>query len=162
MQRGAWMVVAAGFAVVAAIVAAIVVAGGTGSQGPTPSVQTRPEDGGTAQGPNVAEEREAQSVLRNALVAAKTHYTDATSYEGFTPRLAASIEPSVDFRGDEPATPGTVTINLATEDDLVLSTVAAGQVFCISEHDEGPGAGTYYGRVDGYRATSASDCAGGW
>ena len=154
---------AIGVAVVALIAGGTLLAvSGTGSDALRLPEQERSDHEPSTQGANLAVEREAQSTLRNALVAAKTHYVDASTYEGFTPRMAAKLEPSVDFSGDRPATPGTVTINLATDDDVVLSTAIAGEVFCISEHDEGPAAGTFYGRMDGYQATSAADCTGGW
>lgn len=38
------------------------------------------------------EDRRVQSDLRNAYVAAKTYFTDANTFEGFTPRVALSIE----------------------------------------------------------------------
>jgi hypothetical protein len=111
----------------------------------------------------LAQNRSAQSALRNALVAAKTHYTDALSYAGFDPELGEAIEPSLAWYPDTPAVLGAISINLATGDDVVLSTKSeTGQAFCIAEHDEGPTAGTYYGRVDALGATDATSCAGGW
>jgi outer membrane murein-binding lipoprotein Lpp len=111
----------------------------------------------------LAQDRDAQSALRNALVAAKTHYTDASTYGGFDPEVGAAIEPSLAWYPDIPAVPGAISINLATDDDVVLSTRSeTGQVFCIAERDEGPSQGTYYGRVDGSGATDAMSCEGGW
>ena len=44
-----------------------------------------------------AQNRAAQSSLRNALVAAKTSYTDVSSYVGATPAGLLAIEPSLSY-----------------------------------------------------------------
>jgi hypothetical protein len=111
----------------------------------------------------LAQDRSAQSDLRNTLVAAKTYYTDASSYAGFDPEVAETIEPSLTYYSNTPAVVGAISINLATDDDLVLSTKSeSGQAFCLAEHDEGPSSGTYYGQIDAAGAADAMSCAGRW
>jgi hypothetical protein len=108
-----------------------------------------------------AQDRAAQAHLRNALVAAKTYWTDNASYAGWGPGAGAAIEPSLVWGGDGPASEGAVSINLATGDQVVMSTVSAsGQAFCVAD-DVGFG-GTTYGRVDAAGASDAGACVGGW
>src|SRR3990172_1791801 len=61
-----------------------------------------------------AQNRAAQSNLRNALAAAKTFYTDGDTYVGFTETVAEGIEPSLDFEPDAASTPDVVHINSVT------------------------------------------------
>lgn len=108
-------------------------------------------------------DRDAQADLRYALVAAKTHYTDGSTYTGFDSEVAKIIAPSLVWYANTSASPGVISINVATDDDVVLSTKSgSGQAFCIAEHDELPNAGTYYGRIDAFGATDAMSCTGGW
>ena len=46
-----------------------------------------------------AQDRGAQSNLRNALTAAKTVYTDTNDFNGLTEALLEGVEPSLDFVG---------------------------------------------------------------
>ena len=110
-----------------------------------------------------AQNRAAQSSLRNALAAAKVFYTDDEDYTGFTEVVAMSLEPSIVFEDtDAPAVQDVVTINFADVDEVVMSTLSAsGQVYCISDITTA-GPGTALGNVDGNLADAAADCAGGW
>jgi len=113
--------------------------------------------------PDLAADRSALDDLRIALLTAKTHYTTGSTYEGLDVELARSIEPGLSWYANEPAHVGGVTINLATDDDVIMSTVSeSGQVFCVSERDEGPDSGWYQGRMDGFELTDATACSGGW
>jgi type IV pilus assembly protein PilA len=106
-----------------------------------------------------AQNRAAQSDLRNGLAAAKTFFTDADSYTGFaTGTTAEDIEPSLTWiTTSAPAVVGSVTINQASGNVVELSTRSASDdYFCISDDASGPG--TVYGDVDGHAAV----CAGGW
>ena len=106
-----------------------------------------------------AQDRAAQSNLRNAIAAAKTHFTDGDTYVGFDAATAEGIEPSLDFVSPSAAaTQDTVTINQATATVVEMSTLSAsGTIFCIL--DDASGApGTTFGNVDGHAAA----CAGGW
>lgn len=134
----------------------------TSSQDSVPSGETSgPQEFIEAQ--TLAFDRAAQADLRNALVAAKTHYTDGSTYAGFDPEVAKFIEPSLTWYANTSAIPGGISINLATDDDVVLSTKSeSGQAFCIAEHDELPDLGTYYGRMDAIGSADAMSCTGGW
>ncbi len=100
---------------------------------------------------------EARVDLRNALVAAETHYTDRASYAGFTPAVASSIEPSLTYNTSTTAVSGAVSIRDLSPTTVLLVTAAPdGSVWCIA-NDQTSGT-TSYGTVD---AQSVSECAGG-
>lgn len=108
-----------------------------------------------------AQDRAAQSDLRNALAAAKTYFADDDSYRGWDSSDAAAIEPSLSYVGDLPATAGLISINLVTKAEVVMSTVSdSGQAFCVA--DAPSGSGTTFGRVDAAGAKSSVACNGGW
>jgi hypothetical protein len=99
----------------------------------------------------------AQQDLRNALVAALTMYTDGETFVGFTPEVAASIEPSLTYNAAPSARVDEISIRDATRSTIVLATmIVDGDVFCIAE-DEATGT-TSYGVMD---AQTAADCDGG-
>ena len=106
-----------------------------------------------------AQNRAAQSDLRNALAAAKVHFTDGDEYLGFDAAVGEAIEPSLDFVSPSAAAAqDTVTINQATATVIEMSTLSAsGDVFCILD-DTQNAPGTTFGNVDGHTAA----CAGGW
>jgi hypothetical protein len=104
--------------------------------------------------PSVSDRR-AQSDLRNAYVAAKTYYTDSNSFEGFTPAVASSIEPSLDWQADL-TTPGKVSIRDVGADHILLVTATSvNDAFCIAEQPDGT---TTYGAID---AQNVAECVGG-
>jgi type IV pilus assembly protein PilA len=107
-----------------------------------------------------AQNRAAQSDLRNAIAAAKVHFTDGDTYTGFTEGVAEGIEPSLDFEDtDGAAVVGVVTINAVTADSVEMSTLSAsGDPFCILD-DASSAPGTVEGNVD---ATGAAVCNGSW
>ena len=102
-----------------------------------------------------AQDRIAQSNLRNALVTAKAHFTERGTYKGFDPDTASEIEPSLPWEGDRPAAARVVSINLAERSLIVLSTLSdSGRAFCIGEE-----AGVVaYGTKDARGARSVRDC----
>ncbi len=106
-----------------------------------------------------AQNKAAQSNLRNAIAAAKTHFTDGETYVGFNEAVGGAIEPSLTWEEtDGVATEGVVTINTASATTIEMSTKSAsGDFFCIKDVSTGPG--TTLGNVD---ATGAAACAGGW
>ena len=107
-----------------------------------------------------AQNRAAQSNLRNALAAGKTFFTDGQTYTGFTASgVASGIEPSITWTlTDGAATLNHVTINTASGNTLEMSTLSAsGQPYCIRDDATGPG--TTLGNVD---ATGATLCSGTW
>lgn len=143
------------------VAAAILVT--SNDESPSSGESSRSQDALFIEAQTVAFDREAQADLRNAMVAAKTHYTDGSTYAGFDPEVAEFIAPSLVWYANTSASPGVISINVATDDDVVLSTKSgSGQAFCIAEHDKLPGAGIYYGRMDAFGATDAMSCTGGW
>ena len=96
-----------------------------------------------------AQDRAAQSDLRNGIAAAKTFYPDGDTYTGFDASAGIAIEPSLnwvngvvtnngDVDVDDSATPGNQVI-LQTES-------ASGHAFCLADDATGPG--TVFGRDD--------------
>jgi type IV pilus assembly protein PilA len=99
-----------------------------------------------------AQDRAAQSNLRNALTAGKAFYTDDETYAGFDAAAGELIEPSLtwDDDGTTAAVPGTVEIKVpGTVEHLLLTTYSAsGTYFCILDDVVGVDAGTFYDDVD--------------
>jgi type IV pilus assembly protein PilA len=104
-----------------------------------------------------AQDRAAQSNLRNALTAEKTYYTD--SLASYAPAGAAAlkaIEPSLTFDAlaDAVPTQGSVGYALLAGGEIVLSTKSAsGTCFYVKDAPTGASAGTTYG------TDSATPCA---
>src|SRR5881227_3213412 len=69
-----------------------------------------------------AQDRAAQSDLRNAIAAAKTYFTDGDVYTGFDAAgVAAGIEPSLTWdTAGAAAVVGTVAIDFVSDTDLVM------------------------------------------
>jgi type IV pilus assembly protein PilA len=106
-----------------------------------------------------AQNRAAQSNLRNALAAAKTFFTDGQTYVGFDAAgVAVGIEPSLTWvLADAVATVNTVTINTASATTIEMSSKSAsGAFYCVKDVST---TGTVLGNVD---ATGAANCAGTW
>jgi type IV pilus assembly protein PilA len=96
-----------------------------------------------------AQDRAAQSNLRNALTAAKAFYTDAESYSGFDAGEGETIEPSLTWADGAGSTLNTVNVLVVGADpsqEIVLNTESAsGQEFCIADLSKGATAGTARG-----------------
>ena len=81
-----------------------------------------------------AQDRAAQSDLRNALTAGKAFFTDGDEYTGFDAAEGQDIEPSLTWVDGGPAVQGSVHVKLVSATDLVLSTLSAsGEFFCIAD-----------------------------
>ena len=122
-----------------------------------------------------AQDRAAQSNLRNALTAEKVYYTDEEQYTSEVASLTA-IEPSLAF--DTMAAAGPNIVGVAVEDNTVVASVvtlatqsASGNWFCIADSavtGASYDAGTTYGVDEAGTATSANvdtraECAAtGW
>jgi type IV pilus assembly protein PilA len=111
-----------------------------------------------------AQNRAAQSNLRNGIAAAKTFYTDASVYTGFDAvGVASGIEPSLtwDIAGGAAAI-GVVSIHVVAAvngQQIVLDTKSAsGTSYCIAEN-EAAGGGQKLGNVD---ASTFAGCTGSW
>lgn len=102
-----------------------------------------------------AQDRQAQSDLRNALVAAKTLYIDASTYAQISPETAAQIEPSLTYDTSATASVGVVSIRDVSATTVLLVTKSdAGTVFCIADNAY---SGTTYGTVDAQAVTECPD-----
>src|SRR4051794_29107912 len=93
-----------------------------------------------------AQDRAAQSNLRNALTAEKTYYTDNQAYTASSAAVA-SIEPNLTFSSS--AATG-IVLNLSSTDTAngtlcLTKKSASGSFFSIFESATG---GTYYGKTD--------------
>jgi type IV pilus assembly protein PilA len=107
-----------------------------------------------------AQDRAAQSDLRNGLAAAKTFFTDDDSYATFDESSARSIEPSLNWLDGLP-TAGTdeVGITFVAADEVIMARHStSGAEFCLGDDSTGPG--TTFG-TDATAAASGA-CTGGW
>jgi type IV pilus assembly protein PilA len=95
-----------------------------------------------------AQDRAAQSDLRNGLTAEKTYYTDGQVYGTSTQMAASNIETSLNWGG---AITGRAALNVAVSVDTLsvcLSEVSkSGTTFALLDISSGTTAGTYYGKV---------------
>jgi type IV pilus assembly protein PilA len=130
-----------------------------------------------------AQDRAAQSSLRNALTAAKTAYTDASSYGTATEADLPAIEPSLCYQAAGVASADTTTCNGATvatvpsfkvisvavtsvagTDKQIWSAAAlskSGTCFWIKDVAAGAGAGTFYDTGATCTGTAAAAAAKG-
>jgi type IV pilus assembly protein PilA len=111
-----------------------------------------------------AQNRAAQSDLRNGLAAAKTFFTDDETYTGFTATAAEDIEPSLTWAVAVTTVQGTVAINVsgASGETVLLQTQAAsGNGYCVADTATGPG--TVFGNnTTGADFAAVANCTGGW
>jgi type IV pilus assembly protein PilA len=97
-----------------------------------------------------AQDRAAQSDLRNALTAEKVFYVDNEAYTADVADGGALdlIEPSIDWASV------TVTLNALNDQDVCLELASSsGTVFVLKDIASGVGAGTFYGTVNCAGAT---------
>lgn len=89
-----------------------------------------------------AQDRAAQSDLRNALVAVETHYTDTESYDATAAQLEA-IEPELDFADLDLSAAGVNDILVVSNanDATFVRESASGTFFCIAKNEA---TGTFY------------------
>ncbi len=109
-----------------------------------------------------AEDRSAQSTLRNGLASAVTWWAEAGSYAGFDVISAKAAEPMMEWSPSGVAAPGQVTIQVATGPNLLLVTLSkSGTYFCVAQVANNPatdrGKGVTFGDVD-----TIAECTGGW
>lgn len=110
-----------------------------------------------------AQDRAAQSDLRNALTAAKVYYVDNENYNAGTADLEA-IEPSLSFVAIGSADQDNVGF-LAEDDDsdsiyeavTFAKQSASGTFFCIADRATGSNSGTYYDRADALASVDTVD-----
>jgi type IV pilus assembly protein PilA len=99
-----------------------------------------------------AQDRAAQSNLRNAFTAEKVYYTDNQHYTDDTTALS-ELERSLRWVQGNPTEVGEVGVVTADSDNRVCLTAqsASGKTFVLVDIASGPDAGTYYG-------TESVDC----
>jgi len=111
-----------------------------------------------------AQDRAAQSDLRNGLTAEKTVYTDNQAYDATTANMKA-IESSLNWNGaisTRPALTVTTGTTVTTNDTVCLSeTSKSGTVFNLADVGAGSSAGTFYNK-GGACTTVAATLAGAW
>lgn len=106
-----------------------------------------------------AQNRAAQSNLRNALTAEKTHYTDGEAYTDDT-GVMGGIEPSLQWNAGA-GSQGTVGVYVGGANDSIVcveTTSASETQYAIKDIATGAGAGTFYLSSGG--CGGAADTAG--
>ncbi len=109
-----------------------------------------------------ANDRAAQSSLRNAHTAAKTIYTDKQDYTAATDLELAKVEPSLKFEPAATASTGYKIVSVNPASATTWSGAAlskSGKCFWIKEVATGTGAGTFYGGDPSGAACKGSDAA---
>jgi type IV pilus assembly protein PilA len=110
-----------------------------------------------------AQDRAAQSNLRNALTAEKTFYTDNQTYGADAAMTASNIETSLKW-GTDVAT----TLSVDTLGVCIQAKSKSGTTFALMDVSSGATAGTYYAKVgcatppDSGGAVPAGFATGGW
>ena len=113
-----------------------------------------------------AQDRAAQSDLRNALTAEKTYYTDNEDYSNVVADLKA-IEPSLDWESaTTPSAKGKVAVEVQDTANIVCveGQSKSGTFFALADIATGGGAGTYYNKGAATVAcpTSSAAAPAGW
>ncbi len=105
-----------------------------------------------------ANDRAAQSSLRNALTAAKTSFTDTGDYTGATPAGLAAIEPSLTY-GATSNGPTVISVIAAPTGQTWWAEVLSKSGKCFGiEDNSGSGGGTTYAGTTTALAPAAGVC----
>jgi len=97
-----------------------------------------------------AQDRAAQSDLRNGLTGAKAFYTDAETFTGFNPTTAAAIEPSLSWAATGSTDDVGIIAAATADDDVVLTKQSESDSWFCAYESDGEGA------VHGPAATQAA------
>ncbi len=107
-----------------------------------------------------AQDRAAQSNLRNALTAEKSYYTDSQAYTAVTASLK-DIEPSLTYNGDAAPTNNNEIYVSASGNTVTLGSKSASNTcFYIKDVATGTGSGTFYARNTDCDKPSATTVTG--
>jgi type IV pilus assembly protein PilA len=108
-----------------------------------------------------AENRAAQSNLRNGIAAAKTFFTDKDTYTGFTVAQGLLVEPSLAWTAAGTPTANQVVIQIVGAATVELTALSAsGTFFCIADTST---SGTTFGKNTVYASVdTVAECTGGW
>jgi len=91
-----------------------------------------------------AQDRAAQSDLRNGMAAAKTYFTDDDTFTGFDVTAGEAVEPSLVWTAAGTPTVGQVVIQAVAADSIVLTALSgSGTFFCLADNSAASG-GTFY------------------
>lgn len=107
-----------------------------------------------------AQNRAAQSSLRNALASAKSAYTDADSYVGVDDAKMATLEPSLTFQASNAAStgPNDVSVKAVSSTQWVaVSLSKSGTCYAIRDTASTTNGGTAYSKITG--GTCSGDAA---
>jgi type IV pilus assembly protein PilA len=98
-----------------------------------------------------AQDKQAQSHLRNAMTTEKTHYADNGVYTN-DPAVLKGLEPALDWTQNDASKRGVIVVALLADgttldQGVVLETKSkSGVTFCVADMQTGLSAGTYYNR----------------
>jgi prepilin-type N-terminal cleavage/methylation domain-containing protein len=111
---------------------------------------------------HAAEDREAQSDLRNGLAAALTHYAEEGVWDAFDAVEAGGIEPSVGWIDGGAPTGDVISIHVNADTDLLMiRRSTSGTFFCIAQVADSPS--TQRGEARVFSAVdTVPECTGGW
>jgi type IV pilus assembly protein PilA len=113
-----------------------------------------------------AQDKAAQSSLRNGLTAAKTIYTDSETYADATPAELGEVEPSLTFNPTGTASNGPKVVSVgSTASNLMVMAAESksGKCFYIRDNTQGPGTEFASDSDAACSATGAADVpAGSW
>lgn len=102
-----------------------------------------------------AQDSAAKARLKNALTGAKAYFVTSGAYDGFDVTAAKLEEVGVNWAGDGPALVGTVRINYATGDYVILTAGSeSGSAFCLFSFEGAGIAPMVRGGVDAQGATA--------
>ena len=91
-----------------------------------------------------AQDRAAQSDLRNAFTAAKAFYTDADSYVGFDATDGEATEPALTWNDAATSTAGQVSVRaVAATTVMVVTESDSGDIFCMADNAGATVTGTH-------------------
>jgi type IV pilus assembly protein PilA len=112
-----------------------------------------------------AQDRAAQSSLRNAIAAAKTCFTDNDSYTGCDAAKLLTIEPSLTYNVSPSTAPKEVDsvvyqTNKAGDSWAAAAMSDSGTCWWINDVSTSPGAGTFYGTGAACTGVAAKAAAG--
>ena len=112
-----------------------------------------------------AQDRAAQSTLRNAIAAAKTCFTDNDTYTGCDDAALNGVEPSLTFQAADSAGPKEVSdavyqTNKAGDSWAAATMSDSGTCWWINDVSTDPGAGTFYDDDAGAGNCGGADAQG--
>ena len=117
-----------------------------------------------------AQDKAAQSNVRNAVSAAKTIFTDGQDYADATTAELLVVEPSLTFQANSAAStqPKEVSTDYGDADATVagndtfyaVSKSKSGQCYGVKDVQAASGAGTFYAEIDSGACTAANAKAG--